>query len=163
MREPAAWQDPDRLAVGKPAITVPGMERISSSPRLENPLLRLGAVLLGLVALGLGLAGFVVPGLPGVPFLLVAAWAFSMSNERLYRWMMTNRWFGQMLRDYRAGLGIPRRIKVIAVSTVVLVLSISVGWALTGAIRFVVLALGVVGIAFILTRPTRELVESSPA
>jgi len=79
-----------------------------------------------------GVAGYVVPGLPGTPLLLVAAWLFSMSNERLYRWMTTNRWFGQTIADYRAGLGISRRVKSIA--------------------------LALTGVAFILTRPTRESV-----
>ena len=154
MRGPVASPTPDRLAVGKPATTVTAVV-IPSEPRLSNPLLRFGAVLLGLMTLGLGLAGFVVPGLPGVPFLLVAAWAFSMSNDRLYRWMMANRWFGATLSDYRNGLGIPRRIKAIAVSSVVIVVTSSVVFALQGTVRFVVLALGIVGIWFILTRPTR--------
>ncbi len=124
----------------------------------QNLMLRLAAMALGLVTLGLGLAGFVIPGLPGVPFLLVAAWAFSMSNERLYRWMMTNRWFGTMLADYRAGLGIPRRIKAVAVTTVVVVVTSSVVLALEGPARVGVAALGTVGIVYILTRPTRETV-----
>ena len=123
---------------------------------VENALLRIAAVALGLVSLALGVAGFVIPGLPGVPFLLVAAWAFSMSNERLYRWMMTNRWFGTILSDYRAGLGIPRRIKVVAVTTVVVVVTSSVVLALEGLSRLGVATLGSIGIIYILTRPTRE-------
>ena len=68
---------------------------------------RFAFVVLGLVFLGVGILGYVVPGLPGTLFLLIAAWFFSMSHPRLYHWMMTNRWFGKTLRDYRAGLGIP--------------------------------------------------------
>lgn len=126
---------------------------------LRNPIVRLAAVVAGLAALGLGFAGFFLPGLPGTPFLLVAAWLFSLSNERLYRWMLSNRWFGQTLADYRAGLGIPRRIKVTAVSMVAVVVALSVSIGLDVLwLRVVVGALGAVGIVFILTRPTRETV-----
>lgn len=146
--------DEDRLAVGKSPGTFPSME---DRPQLRNPLTRAGLVVVGLVALGLGIAGFVVPGLPGTPFLLVAAWAFSMSNARLYRWMLTNRWFGPTLSDYRAGLGIPRRIKTVAITSVIVVVSLSVTLGIDEWwLRILVVGLGVVGVVFILTRPTRE-------
>ena len=126
---------------------------------VANPILRALLVLVGLVATGLGIAGFVVPGLPGTPFLLVAAWAFSMSSDRLYRWMVTNRWFGSEIADYRAGFGIRRRVKVVAVCSVVVMVGLSAGLALdTVWARISVVALGLVGISFILTRPTREVV-----
>lgn len=127
---------------------------------VTNPLLRGALVVAGLALTGLGIAGFVLPGLPGTPLLLVAAWLFSLSNDRLYRWMVTNRWFGQAIADYRAGLGIPRRIKVISVTMVLVVVSISVGLALDAMwLRLLVAGLGVYGIGFILTRPTREAVS----
>ena len=132
---------------------------------VRNPLLRGMMLLAGLVMTGLGIAGFVLPGLPGTPLLLVAAWLFSMASDRLYRWMVTNPWFGQTLADYRAGLGIPRRIKTVAVTMVAVVVSLSVGLALDALwLRLLIGALGVYGAFFILTRPTRETViaEGSP-
>jgi uncharacterized protein len=128
------------------------------SRRSMNAVMRWLCVAAGIVALGLGMAGFFLPGLPGTPLLLVAAWLFSLSNERLYDWMMTNRWFGQALADYRAGLGIPRRIKIVAVTMVTLVVTSSVTLALEGPVAVVVAFLGAVGVMFILTRPTREAV-----
>jgi hypothetical protein len=112
----------------------------------------------GVVVLGLGVIGLVLPGLPGTPLLLVAAWLFSMTNARLYRWMVTNRWFGATLADYRAGLGIPRRTKLVVVSTVVVVVGTSATFALEGVWRLAIAALGAIGIGFILTRPTRQVV-----
>jgi uncharacterized membrane protein YbaN (DUF454 family) len=126
----------------------------------RHPLARAALIALGLVCVGLGFAGFVVPGLPGMPFLLVATWAFSKSNARLYHWMMTNRYFGRMLADYRAGLGMPRRIKVVAIAMVVVVVTWSAGFALTGPLRFIIAGLGMYGVWFIYTRPTRELVAA---
>lgn len=112
---------------------------------------------LGFVFLGVGIAGFYLPVLPGTINLLVAAYFFSMSSERMYRWMLTNRLFGQELRDYRAGLGIPRRVKVVAVVSIVVSVGLSTSlvlenpWARAGMAIF-----GLVGIVFILNQPTRE-------
>jgi uncharacterized membrane protein YbaN (DUF454 family) len=85
-----------------------------------------------------------------------------MSSQRLYDWTTTNRWFGQAVADYRAGLGIPRRTKVIAIAMVAIVISISVLVALEDwRLRLLVAGLGLYGIGFILTRPTRESVETA--
>ncbi len=130
------------------------------SRRFTNPVVRWLSVGAGVIALGLGMTGFFLPGLPGTPFLLVAAWLFSLSNERLDTWMMTNRWFGSMLADYRSGLGIPRRIKIVAVTMVTVVVTSSVTLALEGMPAVVVGVLGAIGVVFILTRPTREAVAS---
>ncbi|HEY5684583.1 MAG TPA: DUF454 family protein [Acidimicrobiia bacterium] len=129
-------------------------------PRLiRSPIVRLAAVVGGLVLTSLGIAGIVLPGLPGTPLLLLAAWLFSLSNERLYRWIVGNRWFGQAIADYRAGLGIPRRAKTVAVSMVVVVVGFSVAVGLDRMwSRVAVAGLGVYGVYFILTRPTREAI-----
>jgi uncharacterized membrane protein YbaN (DUF454 family) len=112
---------------------------------------------LGFLFLLGGIVGYVVPVLPGTPLLLVAAWLFSMSNEQLYRWMTTNRWFGQTIADYRAGLGISRRAKLIAIGSMAVVVPLSVAFGPTSwVIRLAIIALGLIGAGFILTRPTRE-------
>ncbi len=66
----------------------------------------------GCVALGLGILGIPLPVLPTTPFLLLAAWCFARSSERLHRWLLTNRLFGKYIRDYTEHRGIPRRVKV---------------------------------------------------
>lgn len=116
-------------------------------------------IVAGLIFLGIGILGYIVPGLPGTLFLLIAAWLFSMSHPRLYGWMMTNRWFGRTLSDYRAGLGIPRRIKIVAVTAIVVSVTASVLFSIeSGWIEVGLIALGLYGIYFILSRPTRESV-----
>ena len=125
----------------------------------RNPLLRILYAVLGLFFLGLGIVGYIVPVIPGTVNLLVALWFFSLSSERMHRWMLSNKYFGKSLRDYKAGLGIPRRIKAIAIFAIVLSVGLSVvlsrpPWWIT----IPLLALGAYGVWYIWSRPTREVV-----
>ncbi len=113
---------------------------------------------LGFLFLGIGIAGWFVPGLPGFVNLLIALWFFSQSSERMHRWMLTNKYFGRQLLDYKAGLGIPRKIKVIAITSIILAVTLSAGFVLANAwLRVGLVALGVYGVWFVATRPTREI------
>jgi uncharacterized membrane protein YbaN (DUF454 family) len=113
---------------------------------------------LGFLFLAVGIAGQVIPGLPGTLNLIVALFFFSRSSERMYRWMLTNRFFGRSLRDYKNGLGIPRRVKVVAVVSICLAVGLSVGFFLDNVwVRLGLVALGAYGIWFVLTRPTTEV------
>ena len=57
------------------------------------------------VSLLLAVVGVVLPVMPTVPFLLVAAWAASRSSPRLHHWLRAHPRFGRPLRDWEeAGL-----------------------------------------------------------
>ncbi len=57
-------------------------------------------LLLGLVCTAVGIAGLILPLLPGTVFLLIAAWAFSRSSERLHLWLFHHPRFGRTIRDW---------------------------------------------------------------
>lgn len=83
-----------------------------------------------LAALGvvLGLIGVVVPGLPTVPFLLVAAWAAGKGWPRLEAWLLAHPKHGPVIRRWREHGAVPRRAKWLAsammmVSAIVIALS----------------------------------------
>ncbi len=81
-------------------------------PLRKNPLRTTLLTVCGLVAVILGIVGIVVPLLPTTPFLLLAAACFLRSSERLYRWLITHRWFGPYIRNYREYHALPLRTKV---------------------------------------------------
>jgi uncharacterized protein len=126
----------------------------------RGPIARAGWLVGGLLAVALGAIGIVVPGLPTTVFFIIAAWCFSHSSARLEQWVLNLPRIGPMVRDYRAGLGMPRRAKTIAIAMIVVFVTISVTLFIgTWPPRLVVLALGAIGVAYIALRvPTRERV-----
>lgn len=130
---------------------------------VDSPVMRFVYGLLGFVFLGIGITGVLVPGMPGTVFLLVAVWFFFRSNERMYKWVLEHPRFGPTVRAYRAGYGIPRRIKVIAVTLMLISVGFSVVFAVNNNwMRAVLLGLAAYGTWFILTRPTTEDVIPRP-
>ncbi len=69
---------------------------------------------IGIISVGVGTAGIFLPLLPTTPFLLVAAACFIRSSDRLYQWLIHNRWFGSYIRNYREQRALPLRAKAIA-------------------------------------------------
>jgi uncharacterized protein len=88
-----------------------------------NRVVRLIFIALGLLSVFLGVLGIILPLLPTTPFLLLAAFFFARSSDRFLHWLLTNRWFGKYIRNYREGRGIPAREK--AISLILLWLTIS--------------------------------------
>jgi uncharacterized membrane protein YbaN (DUF454 family) len=65
----------------------------------------------GLVALLLGLIGLLLPVVPTVPFLLVAAWAGSKGWPRLEQYLLSHKYFGPQIRNWREKGAISRGAK----------------------------------------------------
>ena len=78
-------------------------------------MLRYLALLLACLCLILAIIGIVLPGLPTVPFLLLAAWFSARSSPRLHQWLHRHAVFGKLLVDWETNKSISRRSKVIAV------------------------------------------------
>jgi uncharacterized membrane protein YbaN (DUF454 family) len=89
--------------------------------------------LLAWTALGLGLVGIVVPGLPTVPFVLLSAYAAARGSERLHAWLLAHRRFGPMIRDWQVQGAVARRAKwlataMMAVASAVMFLTAPAWW-----------------------------------
>ncbi|SDH35740.1 YbaN family protein [Roseospirillum parvum] len=76
-------------------------------------------LVVGWLALGLGLLGVALPVLPTVPFLILAAWAFSSASPRLSAWLYGHPRFGAKLRAWRDHRAISRGGKIAATSAMV--------------------------------------------
>lgn len=70
----------------------------------------------GLLATGLGIIGIFLPLLPTTPFLLLAAFLFSRSSDRLHNWLLKSKYLAEYINHYRNGGGVSRSIKIRSIS-----------------------------------------------
>ena len=85
---------------------------VSSNPFLSRLYLGLGIMFIGFAIIGLW-----VPGWPTVSWAVPAAFLFSYSSERMFRWTLTNRFFGSAMFEYYAtGKTVPRHAKIAIIS-----------------------------------------------
>ena len=84
----------------------------------RRTLVNLGKKLLiiaGTIFVGLAILGIFLPILPTTPFLLLAAACYARSSERFSNWLLGNRLFGKVIRDYREGRGMPLKLKALSI------------------------------------------------
>lgn len=77
----------------------------------------------GIICLILGLIGVILPLLPTTPFILVAAFCFSRSSERLHQYLLNHHLFGHFIRDWEDHGIIPYKAKVIGTTMMLLMVS----------------------------------------
>ena len=79
---------------------------------------------LGCVCFALGGICAVLPILPTVLFLLLAAFCFARSSERLHVWFRETKLYKENLEDYVAGNGMRKQAKIRIMCTVTVLMSI---------------------------------------
>lgn len=80
----------------------------------------------GFLAVALAIVGVFVPGLPTVPFLLVALFCFERSSKKYHDMIMNNKYFGYALQDYYSGKGLTLSLKIKAILFLTLGIAFSI-------------------------------------
>ena len=78
-------------------------------------------ILLGFFFVSLAGLGFVLPVLPGTPFLLLAAWCFARSSEKWHQWLLQSELFGPVIQNWEENRCISLRAKITALLSMFLV------------------------------------------
>jgi uncharacterized membrane protein YbaN (DUF454 family) len=114
-------------------------------------------IVAGTISLIFAAIGVVIPLIPTTPLLLLAVACYCRSSERLYTWLINNRWFGEYIRNYREGKGIPLKTKVLAVTVLWATISVSVVFlAPILLVQVLLLAIAIAVSAHILRLPTHK-------
>lgn len=142
-------QHPPETDLPKPAAT----------PLAPGPL-RWFLFLAGWLFVGLAVAGVVLPVLPTTPFLLLAAACFSRSSERFHAWLMDNRLFGPLIRDWQEHRAIRTRARWSGIVAIVVVIGSSVVFFVAHpGVRAVMVLTGLTLVTFLYRLPAREEFE----
>lgn len=136
-----------------------GAQRVVASRKPRSLLLRGVYLLLGLICL-LFFAFSWLPGIPTFDFVILAAFFFSMSSDRLHSWMVNHPVYGRIIRGYRED-GLTMRMKWVAVVSITASLGFSALVLVDNTVlRVILAAVGVFAVWFVFTRPTRELTKT---
>lgn len=111
----------------------------------------------GFVAMGLGIAGLVLPVLPTTPFMLLAAACFARSSPRFHRWLLGHRTFGPIVSEWEAHRAIPWRTKLWAIALMSGTLAASIVFFVPGPwLKAALAVFGVVLAVWLYRIPSRD-------
>ena len=119
----------------------------------KRGVIRAGYFAFGLFSLALGALGLLLPILPTVPFVILAAFCFARSSPALERRLVEHRTFGPHINAWRSRGAISRKGKAaaavaFAASVLLGLLMLPFPWSLIPA------AAALIGGAWVLSRPT---------
>ena len=128
----------------------------------KSRVLRSTFLVLGFFFLGMAFIGVAMPLIPTVGPVLLAAFFFSKSSERFDHWLVNNRLFGGIVRDWRAGLGFTIRAKAIAIVAIIVTFTISVVFVVEPTpIRVGLVVLASALVLYIAQLPTKQIVPET--
>ena len=122
-------------------------QQVPASKNKKNRVIRALLLVAGTISLTLGAIGIFLPILPTTPFLLLSAACYLRSSERMHKWLLGNRWFGEYIRNYQEGRGIPLKTKIVAMAFLWVAIIYSAFFALdeilVAQVALLLIALGV--------------------
>lgn len=107
-------------------------------------------MVIGWLAVVLGVIGIVLPLLPTTPFLLLAAACFMRSSPRFYHWLVDHPQLGIFVKSFLAGNGIPLKAKIYAISLIWISIGSSILWVVPLLVGKIVLFLIATGVTYYL-------------
>ena len=106
----------------------------------------------GTVFLAIGVAGVILPLMPGTVFLLLASFCYLRGSKRLHAWLMGHPILGRQVRIMTGELPMPVTAKITAIAAMWIAVTISVFAATHLAVQIALVVLAVIGTWFILAR-----------
>lgn len=125
-------------------------------PKPRSVVVRSIYLVLGLLCLGFALMSW-LPGIPTFDFVILAAFFFARSSDRLHSWMVNHKWFGPIINGYRDS-GLTMRMKWVAAIAITISLGISVFFIIdSSVVRTILGVVYIYALWFVFSRPTRQI------
>ena len=126
--------------------------------------LRVIVFISGWVSLIVGCIGIVLPLLPTTPFILLSAYCFSRSSERLHQWLITHPRMGPLIQDWEQFGSISKTAKIKSSVLIVVFFSASLVFVnVAPGVKTIVSLMGISVLSFIWTRPLPPNEQVLPA
>ena len=120
---------------------------IDNQTKARGTWIRILLIIAGTFFAGLGIVGIFMPVLPTTPFLLLAAACYARSSQRLYGWLISNKWFGNYVKSYLERKGIPLKVKVLTITILWITIGFSVVFAVQSFVVRLILVLIAIGVS----------------
>jgi len=112
-------------------------------------------ITLGSIALVLGFVGLFLPVLPTTPLVLLAVACYYRSSDSLHAWILTNKWFGKIIRNYQTGKRLTKNVKIRAIGLMWAMITISaVFYVENFIIRMMMFGIALVVSIYLIRLPT---------
>ncbi|MDD2474917.1 MAG: YbaN family protein [Dysgonamonadaceae bacterium] len=113
----------------------------------KNRIVRAFFMLGGTVSLALGVIGLFVPGLPTTPFVLLSAALYAKSSEKLYNWLLDNKFLGPRIKNYQRQKGVTLKGKYRIIALMLTMVLISTFLILKNVLfaQIIVFSAGIIG------------------
>lgn len=72
-------------------------------------------IVLGFIFVGIGIIGYITPMMPGLVFFLMATFCFAKGSRKFLRMIISNKYVGQQILDFKRGKGMTMKTKIIAI------------------------------------------------
>ena len=106
---------------------------------------------LGLISLVLAYIGIAMPGIPGTPFILLTAFFFFKSSDRMYNWLMSKKLFAKIIQEFSQKETIPLKLKLFVIVQLWISITVAEVWFVKELWpRMIIIVIGLICSLFIL-------------
>jgi uncharacterized membrane protein YbaN (DUF454 family) len=103
-------------------------------------------ITIGTLLLGIGFIGIFLPVIPTTPLVLAASWFYVKGSQSLYKWLIESRILGKYLRTIQGNNGIPKKVRIYAITMMWTMIFLSTLMVLDHSIIIIhLIALGSIG------------------
>lgn len=126
---------------------------------MKKKLIKYMLIIVGVLSLGLGTIGIILPLLPTTPFLLLSAFCFMKSSVRLHDWLIGHKILGRYIYNYITYHAIPKKTKVISILLLWLSLTVSILLVQKALVTIILIIIGLAVSVHLLTLKSLESKE----
>lgn len=85
-------------------------------------------LVLGFVSLILAYLGVALPGFPGTPFILLTAFFFTRSSDRMYNWLLSKKIFAKIIHQFSEKEKLPLKFKLFVIVQLWISITVAIIW-----------------------------------